>query len=514
MERTESTWRGRRRAVVELLEDRRLLAGATVFAIAYGQEKMYDWASDVARDADGNIYIAGTFQGRMDVDPGPRRAVWLATARGDDETDAFVAKYSPAGRLLWARRFGGPNDESGDRIRVGPDGSVFVSGVFEKASVFSAGGRTVRLKSNGDLDAWIARLSPSGRLIWAGSIGGGGDDFINTIAVGADRSLFIAGTVRLAGDIDPGRRVRRVECRGVDDTFVSRIRYATGDLEWFRIYGEGDTLESVHAMAADDQGGVFVAGSFYRRVQFDRGDDRWTRKSTGRTDVYLGRLDADGQWAFLTTFGGSRTDAPAAMARMSGGDVVLTGNFARTADFDPGADEAILESQGDSDVFVARYTEDGRFVWAGQLACGDDAYVWARGLAVDAADNVYVSGSFHGPVDFDPGPRARFIDADKSGDAGTVRRRVGVPPFSPLEIAATDAFVVKLDGDGVFRYARRIGGRDGGIVPYGMAVEASGGVAMCGAFMGRVDLDAGPARRIHRTARERGETRVFLTLLE
>jgi len=509
----QSANRPQRRPVVESLEGRQLLAGNLAFAIAYGQAEMFNCAGDVAFDGDGNIYVVGTFQGRIDADPSPRRAVWLKTVRGDDETDVFVARYSPQGRLLWARRFGGPNYESGDHIRIGPDGSVFFSGSFEGTMVLSAGGKTVRLTSNGELDAYVARLSPSGRLLWAGSTGGPEDDFINAIAVGADRSLFIAGTVRMVGDIDPGRRVRRVECRGVDDTFVARIGYGTGDLEWARVYGESDTLESVHAMVSDDQGGVFVAGSFYRRVQFDRTDSRWTRESVGRIDIYLGRLDADGQWTFLTTIGGAKNEAPVAIARAGGGDLLLAGNFKDAVDFDPGPQQTILESTGDSDAFIARYRDDGSFVWAKQLACGDDGYVWARGVAVDAADNVYVSGSFYGPVDFDPGPRARFIDADKSGDAGTVRRLLGVPPFSPLEIAPTDAFLVKLDGEGRFKYVRRLGGRDGGIVPYGMAADPSGAVVMGGAFSGLVDLDPGAGKRLKRTVEERSETWVFLTLL-
>jgi hypothetical protein len=117
-------------------------------------------------------------------------------------------------------------------------------------------------------------------------------------------------------------------------------------------------------------------------------------------------------------------------------------------------------------------------------AAAGEAMPWARGLggngvdvahaiATDDAGNIYLTGSFSDSADFDPGPAV--FQLNPSG--------------------GTDAFIVKLNAEGGFVWARRIGGSGGNTAGYGIAVDAAGAVHVTGEFssgFSTVDFDPGP----------------------
>lgn len=105
---------------------------------------------------------------------------------------------------------------------------------------------------------------------------------------------------------------------------------------------------------------------------------------------------------------------------------------------------------------------------------------WARNIGgsrgdkitTDASGNVYTAGYFSGVADFDPGPATFYMTADGGG--------------------ADDAYVSKLDANGNFVWALRIGGSS---INYSksVAVDAAGNVYVAGYFAGTVDFDPAPA---------------------
>src|SRR5262245_38412821 len=100
----KETKAGRRhwRPGVELLERLNLLAGDFQVALAFGFGGTgTQQGRGTAADADGNLYVAGRLDGsNIDFDPSPTAATLLSSGGG---ADIFVAKYSAAGNLIWAR---------------------------------------------------------------------------------------------------------------------------------------------------------------------------------------------------------------------------------------------------------------------------------------------------------------------------------------------------------------------------------------------------------------------------
>ena len=211
------------------------------------------------------------------------------------------------------------------------------------------------------------------------------------------------------------------------------------------------------------------------------------------------------------------------------GNVYITGSFTSTADFDPGAGTANLSPVGNYDVFFAKYDASGTYLWAKNIgSTGADA---SYSIAVDGNGNVYITGSFTGTADFDPGAGtanltsvgfgdiffAKYdasgayvwakstgsissdisysIAVDGSGNVYITGAFTGTADFDPgagtlnlTSVGLEDIFFAKYDASGAYLWAKNIGSI-GSDISYGIAVDGSGNVFITGAFTGTADFD-------------------------
>jgi len=216
----------------------------------------------------------------------------------------------------------------------------------------------------------------------------------------------------------------------------------------------------------DDLGNVYSTGGFEGTVDFDPGDGTFNFTSVGGSDIFVSKLDPGGNFVWAKAMGGRHRDGGISVTLDGSGNVYTTGIFRDTADFDPGAGTFTLTSEGDDDIFVSKLDASGTFVWAKRMgAASGDAGI---SIAVDGSDNVYTTGHFRDTVDFDPGP-------------GT---------FELTSAGGMDIFVLKLDVNGTFVWAKSMGGATNDFAG-GSSVAGSGNVHAVGSYTGSVDFDPG-----------------------
>jgi hypothetical protein len=253
---------------------------------------------------------------------------------------------------------------------------------------------------------------------------------------------------------------------------------------WSRSVG-GLGEDSGYGFATDGSGNVWVVGSFEGVVDFDPSDDVDIHESAGAEDVFVTRLDALGSHAWTRTFGGIGSDLGWSIGLDSEGNVVVTGCFEQTVDFDPGIGIDPRSSNGGRDVFAVKLDASGSYVWARTIggALDDDG----ADIAVDDEDDVVLSGCFQHQVDFDP-----TDGEDLRGSHGSY-----------------DIFLLKLGEDGSYQWAYTVGGlqADEGLA---VAVDPDGNVWGTGRFRTVVDFDPGPGDDVRRAV---GGTDVFVTRL-
>lgn len=379
---------------------------------------------------------------------------------------AFVLLF-PAGlsaqSLEWANHAGGADFEEARDLAVDAAGNVFIIGTFAGTTDFGTGGISNKLNSAGGLDVYFAKYDATGKNIWAKRIGGAGPDAGYDIALDADGHVYITGNFTGTADFDPGPGLKNLSSNGSFDIFLAKYD-ASGALLWANNTG-GTLFEESVCMASDALGNVTIAGNFFGTVDFDPGPGTAELQApAGNPDMYFARYDAAGGLLWVKQLHGNGSNRVIDLALDEHSNIYITGQFENSADFDPSDVVRNLNSAGSFDIFFARYDDAGKLVWAGHA--GGPNYDDGKGIALDSAGNVYVTGRFNDTADFDPG--------------------AGVHTLTTVDF--TDAFFAKYDPAGDLVWAKSVGGTlaDQGT---GIAVDAPGNVYLIGQFQGIADLD-------------------------
>ncbi len=305
---------------------------------------------------------------------------------------------------------------------------------------------------------------------WAKRMGGTGNDQGRAIVVDGAGNVYTTGYFEGTVDFDPGPGIFNLTSAGSADIFISKLD-AEGNFLWAkRIGGMGDDIAT--AIAVDGAGNVYITGFFYDFLEFDLSSGgTLTITSAGEADIFISKLNAAGNFVWIEGIRGVGNNRSNAIAVDGVGNVYTTGEFWGTADFDPGPGTFNLTSagfEGYHDIFISKLNAAGNFVWAKRMG-GTDVDV-SRAIALDGVGDVYTTGSFRGTVDFDPGP-------------GT---------FNLTSAGGFDIFISKLNANGNFVWAKRLGGTGESEGGRAIALDGAGNVYTTGFFEGTVDFVPGP----------------------
>jgi hypothetical protein len=229
-----------------------------------GQE--WDEATGVAADRDGNMLVAG-FTLSKDF---PVRG---SGTRGHAAiVDAFVTKVGPDSRIVWSTQLGGVDMDAATALTVDPDGNVYVVGRTGSPDFPTAGGLRHRLNGRSCTgepchDAFVTKLSSSGRIVWSTYLGGSRNEEALGVAVGQDRSVYVTG-VTDSSDF-PVRSAfqgtfQSPPCKGdlpcPYDAFVTKVA-AGGDRLVYSTYLGGNAGDIARGIDVDPDGSAYVVGS-------------------------------------------------------------------------------------------------------------------------------------------------------------------------------------------------------------------------------------------------------------
>jgi hypothetical protein len=309
--------------------------------------------------------------------------------------DVYVVKLDATGNLQWTKTIGGPESEEGNSLIQTSDGGYAITG-FTKSF------------GTGELDVYLVKLDASGNLQWTKAIGGKNDDMGNSLIQTSDGGYAIAGSTRSFG-------------AGEWDVYLVKLD-ANGNLQWTKtIGGKKDDVGTSLIQTSD--GGYAITGS--------------TRSSgAGEADVYIVKLDANGNLQWTKTIGGENNDWGLSLIQTSDGGYAITG---ATTSF----------GAGKADVYVVKLDASGHLQWTKTI--GGPRGDWGFSL-IQASDGGYA------------------ITGITSSDELAAY-------FGPAE---ADVYVVKLDADGNLQWTKTIGGpeHDRGI---SLIQTSDGGFAIAGA---------------------------------
>jgi hypothetical protein len=130
--------------------------------------------------------------------------------------------------------------------------------------------------------------------------------------------------------------------------------------EWAHALGSNE-IDHINAHTTDQNGNIYITGSFKGTVDFDPGNGTNNLTAVGESDVFIQKLDPSGNLLWVKSIGGSNFDSGLDLTTDVNGNVFTTGTFKGTVDFDPGNGVQNLTSNGQYDVFIQKLNSVGNF---------------------------------------------------------------------------------------------------------------------------------------------------------
>ena len=420
----------------------------------------WDAAYSLTFDKSYNIILTGSFRDTVDFDPGSNSSYLYA----DSVNYAFVAKFDPVGNFLFAKSYGGPGYAGGSCVTIDETGNIYISGTFVDSVNFDNGPGSFYQYSYGLFDFFILKLDSLGNFRWVKTLGGAGLDNAYSLAVNNKGDLFVTGEFSESVDFDPGAGVEIRISSGYEDIFLVCLDTA-GNFQWVETTGN-----SLHdkglSVTTDADGNPLLIGGFSETVDFNPGSGITNLTSTGWFDMFIQKLDTSGHLLWIKRCGGTGMVFGDDIQLDYLGNIITTGSFNFTADFDPDTSITSLISHGNDDIFILKLSPSGELIWAKCIG----GTIWDMGvnLAIDSANNIYLTGLFYDSVDFDPGVAVHMVHSS----------------------LYENIFILKLDSAGNFKWVRSMGG-EGSDRGLSIDVDKSGNVYTCGWFEGSVDFNPG-----------------------
>ncbi len=376
----------------------------------------------IAVDGAGAAYVTGWTRSRP-VFPVTFEALQRTFGGGDQ--DAFVMKLSPGGgSLTYATYLGGGGIDSGLGIAVDAAGNAYVTGLTESTNFPVTAGVVQPAYGGGDLEAFAAKLDPTGAALLYGTYLGGRDlDAGFAIAVDAAGSAYVAGdTYSNDFPVTPGAFQTR--SGPAFDAFLAKLDPAAGALVYSTYLGGSQNSRAL-GVAVDSRGRAFVTG-WTLAPDFPTTPGAFQTRHAGDREAFVTKLDPAGSAPIYSTYlGGSLADAGRAIAVDAEGNAFVAGSTS-SPDF-PITGGAVQGQAGRQDAFLAMIRAAGNRLLEATLLGGqlDD---YAAGVAVDAKGMVYLTG----------GANSRDFPAT----TGSLRT---------AQAGGADGFAVKFDASGDLR---------------------------------------------------------------
>lgn len=369
-------------------------AGKFIWAKLLGNEGHAEVRS-LFIDPAGNVYTTGRFSYTADFDPGP--GVFYLKARNGcfpSCVGVFISKLDRDGNFKWAKQVGGdPGISTGNSITVDAAGNVYTTGYLDSINDMDPGSGVDSQGSQGIGAPFILKLDSAGNYKYARVFNANYDATGNVINVDRAGNVYTCGTFGGTVDFDPGPGTASLTANFYSQTlFLVKLDAAgnfvwvkqdvggnsfaidamdnivtcfrgtiskynsNGDLLWTK-YGGGTPSQALATspLALDAAGNIYITGFFRYTQDFDPGPGTYNMTTAGsgyNSDVFISRLDANGNFVWAKSFGSSGEDFALSIALDGAGNVYTAGVFVWAVDFDPGPGVYSVDPPLGSGIFV------------------------------------------------------------------------------------------------------------------------------------------------------------------
>lgn len=327
--------------------------------------------------------------------------------------------------------------------------------------------------NNGNEDFVVMKTSPNGNLIWYNVFGGKGKDIPYAIKLDNNNNILITGIYSDTVDFDPGPNTSLLTTYGPllnNDVFTLKLAN-NGSLIWVRQITKGQSgyNDAGLGIAVDKGNNIYTTGFYSSINDFDSGAGTYNITSNGQRDIFLQKMNSNGDFISAFGIGGTYDDEATSVYIDDSSNIYLAGRVGGATDFDPGSGtHFIFANVITYGGFLLKLDSSFNYKWA-LVHQGGNAAV--KDIAIDHQGDIILAGYFTNTVDFDPGPDTNNITASPNG---------------------TDMFVQKLDASGSHLWTHALGGSGFGTEMFhSIAIDGSNNIYLGGTLSANIDVDPG-----------------------
>jgi len=266
---------------------------------------------------------------------------------------------------------------------------------------------------------------------WANAILGVGSSSSNSITTDSDGNVYTTGSFRQTVDFDPGVNEEIFTAMENADMFVKKVN-SNSELIWIKVMtGPGSCYGN--SIKIDNFGDIYISGDFSDTVDFDPNNGITTVYTDEFKSTFLLKLSPNGNLIWIKTLTGSAYTHYNSLNLDKSNNIYMTGRYTGTVDFDLNGGVNNLTASS-SAIFILKLNSNGDLIWVKNME--NDELNNSLALVIDTLYNVYCVGKFTDTLDFNPG-------------TGT---------FNLISAGVSSAFIQKLDSNGQFLWAKKIGG--------------------------------------------------------
>ena len=383
--------------------------------------KTDEYAGSTKLKSDKEIFISGHKLMKNKIS---FRSLLFLKSNNKNNINAFIVKLNYKGKVVWQRDTFEDEKSSVPFITV-LGKSILIAG--QKSTIY-----------NGNGDAWIALLNKDGEKVWEDSFGGRGADGGNDVLGTSDGGYISVGYTNAYGS-------------GKNDVWIIKTDF-NGEKQWSRVYG-GKLDDYGWGVTESDDGGYVIAGETFSF-------------GSGQSDIYLLKIDSNGNMKWNTTFGGLAEDVAYSVVNSNDGGFIVA---AQTKSY----------GKGGSDGMIVKFDSKGIKQW--NRLFGGKGLDYLKSITVDSLKGYILAGgsrSFNDgdnqgwvlSVNNDGYPRWEKTYGDVGEDGFNMITRTKDGGFVAVGSSASffskgmkDVIMIKLDSDGQKLWMNLYGGRENDI---------------------------------------------------
>jgi hypothetical protein len=360
-------------------------SGNLLWGKAFGGNSS-DYIRALTLDKNDNIYIAGVFQSSS-LNIG---AFTIHNPFSSGCVDqAFIAKFSPSGAVLLAKKIGDSDNLSINGIAVYKDKNILVTGGYFGDSI-KIGNFTLMNQGLGTSDGFISKLDSGGNVLWARFIGHTSDDGANSCILDSLGDAYVLGGFSSA--YMPLGNVNLINHSAESDIFIAKYN-TNGIVLWSKSFG-GTSYDQPRNFWLDRSQNIYVTGDFFS-PQLYVGND--TLINENFSSVFIAKFSSNGNFLWSKTpaecmycqLGQSATD--------ENNDVYLTGSTKYELVWD--SDTLTGSFYGAANIFVTKLDSNGNEIWS--ITPSGMYKGQGNAITCESASAIYLNGYFEGDLVLD-----------------------------------------------------------------------------------------------------------------